>query len=270
MSVPIISVLMTAYNQEKYISEAIESVLASTFKDFELIIVDDCSKDNTVEIARKYEELDSRIKVYINEDNLGDYPNRNKAASYAIGKYLKYLDSDDVIYPHSLTVMVNAMEQFPEAGFGLSAIGDVKFPYPKMINMKTAYLEHFGTYGHFDRAPGSAIISKKKFDMVGGFSGKRMIGDNELWFTLARYYPLVKLPRDLVWDRIHDSQESQTEYAKSYESLRKAVVYEALSHIDCPLDISEINSVRKNLKRRQFKNIIKKWLGVVSKKILMI
>jgi glycosyltransferase involved in cell wall biosynthesis len=258
---PIVSVLMTAYNREKFIAEAIESVLASTYKDFELIIVDDCSKDNTVEIARKYEVQDSRVRVYVNKDNLGDYPNRNRAASYAKGKYIKFLDSDDVIYPHCLTVMVNAMEQFPEAGFGLSAIGDVKFPYPKMINMKTSYLEHFGTYGHFDRAPGSAIISKKKFDEVGGFSGKRMIGDNELWFTLARYYPMVKLPRDLVWDRIHDSQESKTEYAKSYECLRKAVVHEALSNVDCPLDISEINLIYRKQKRERLKNRIIKCLG---------
>ena len=74
----LVSVLMTSFNREKYIAEAIESVLASTYKDFELIIVDDCSKDNTVGIAKKYEELDSRVKVYINEVNLGDYPNRNK------------------------------------------------------------------------------------------------------------------------------------------------------------------------------------------------
>ena len=61
---------MTSYNREKYIAQAIESVLASTYKDFELIIVDDCSKDNTVGIAKKYEELDSRVKVYVNEFNL--------------------------------------------------------------------------------------------------------------------------------------------------------------------------------------------------------
>ena len=59
---PLVSVLMTAYNREKYIAEAIESVLASTYKNFELIIVDDCSKDKTVEIARRYAKKDQRIK----------------------------------------------------------------------------------------------------------------------------------------------------------------------------------------------------------------
>ena len=64
---PIVSVLMTAYNRENYIGEAIESVLASTLQDFELIIVDDCSKDKTVDIAKSYEAKDSRIKIYIND-----------------------------------------------------------------------------------------------------------------------------------------------------------------------------------------------------------
>jgi glycosyltransferase involved in cell wall biosynthesis len=70
----LISVLMTAFNREKYIGYAIESVLASTYEDFELIIVDDCSTDSTVQIARRYELKDSRIKVFENTVNLGDYP----------------------------------------------------------------------------------------------------------------------------------------------------------------------------------------------------
>src|ERR1700748_2916719 len=98
MASPLVSVLMTAYNREKYIEEAIESVLASSYTNLELIIVDDCSKDNTVEIARSYEARDPRVKVFINEKNLGDYPNRNRAASLAKGEYIKYVDSDDVMF----------------------------------------------------------------------------------------------------------------------------------------------------------------------------
>src|ERR1700689_462412 len=127
---PLVSILMTAFNREKYIAEAIESILQSTYKNFELIIVDDCSKDKTVEIAKSYAQKDSRIKVYVNEKNLGDYPNRNKAASYANGKYLKYVDSDDIIYPHCLDVMVGCMEKFSEAAFGLSSVADIDKPYP--------------------------------------------------------------------------------------------------------------------------------------------
>ncbi|MBK8712927.1 MAG: glycosyltransferase family 2 protein [Niastella sp.] len=94
---PLVSVLMTAYNRQQFIAEAIESVLASTYQNWELIIVDDGSKDDTVAVTKSYAEKDNRIHVYVNEKNLGDYPNRNKAAFYANGKYLKYLDSDDLI-----------------------------------------------------------------------------------------------------------------------------------------------------------------------------
>src|ERR1700753_1799917 len=112
MTNPLVSVLMTAYNRAEYIGQAIESVLASTHANFELIIVDDGSKDDTLAAARSWAAKDNRIKVYLNEQNLGDYPNRNRAASYATGKYIKYLDSDDLLYPHCLQVMVHGMESY--------------------------------------------------------------------------------------------------------------------------------------------------------------
>ena len=173
---------MTSFNCEKYLSEAIESVIASTYKNWELIIVDDKSTDKSVHLARSFESVDPRVKVYVNAVNLGDYPNRNKAAGYANGKYLKYIDSDDMVYPWCLQVMVYCMEKFPDAGFGLSSkqINDKFFPI--CLSPKESYLEHFGKYKHFDRAPGSSIILTNAFYAIGGFSGKRMIGDYEFWF----------------------------------------------------------------------------------------
>jgi glycosyltransferase involved in cell wall biosynthesis len=153
-SIPMVSVLITSYNRANYIGATLESVLASHFTDFEVIVSDDASSDNTVEIARTYAGQDDRIRVFVNEQNLGDYPNRNKAASHAAGKYIKYVDSDDILYPHALTVMVDGMERFPEAGFGLSSHPDPKTPYPVMTDPHQTYLEHFSGFSHFDRAPG--------------------------------------------------------------------------------------------------------------------
>lgn len=256
----LVSVLTTAYNREKYIADAIESVLASTYTNFELIIVDDGSTDNTVKIAKSYEAKDKRVKLYVNEKNLGDYPNRNKAASYASGKYIKYLDSDDIIYPHGLEVMVRSMEQFPVAGFGLSASGYEEAPMPLIKTCKESYIEHFSSKNHFDRAPGSAIIRKDAFDAVGGFSGKRMIGDFELWLKMSCHYPLVVFQRDLVWDRMHSDQERQSDYAKKYEQLRNEVLESALSSIDFPLSDDELKQIRKRLKKKQAKNLVRKFL----------
>jgi len=101
----LVSILMTAYNRERYIAEAIESVLRSSYDELELIVVDDGSSDGTRAVAERYAAIDRRARVYVNDVNLGDYPNRNRAASYARGVYLKYVDSDDVLYPHAIAVM---------------------------------------------------------------------------------------------------------------------------------------------------------------------
>jgi glycosyltransferase involved in cell wall biosynthesis len=269
MTLPIVSVLMTAYNREDYIAQAIESVQTSTLENFELIIVDDQSKDNTVIIAQMYAANDDRIKVFRNEVNLGDYPNRNKAASYAQGKYIKYLDSDDLIYPHGLEVMVRAMEAFPNAGYGLSSCPDLNSYYPSCVSPREAYLEHFlKGYAHFNRSPGSAIINSEVFYKVGGFSGKRMIGDYEMWFKLSQEHSLVKFPRDLVWHRSHENQESQSDYSKQYAVLKQNVLNQALQSKKCPLSSEEIAMVyehlNKNAKIQMVLNAAKKIKGIFS------
>jgi glycosyltransferase involved in cell wall biosynthesis len=183
MGTPLVSVLMTAYNREKYIDEAIESVQGSSYPNWELIVVDDCSKDRTVEIARTYAAKDDRIKVYVNEKNLGDYPNRNTAASLARGEFIKYVDSDDVMFPSCLKKMVAPMIQFPEAGYGICSVIDANTKI--CTSPRETYLEHFGRFGHFDRSPGGAIIKKSAFDRVSGFSGIRQVGDFEFWLKIG-------------------------------------------------------------------------------------
>lgn len=248
-SSPIVSVLMTAYNREKYIAAAIESVLASTLKDFEIIVVDDCSKDSTLQIARSFEARDSRVKVFINELNLGDYPNRNMAAKHASGKYIKYLDADDMIYPHGLEVMVNAMEKFPEAGFGLASKPDDHVPYPVCVSPKQIYMESFYGYGHFDRAPGSSIIKREVFEEEKGFSGKQFVGDQEIWLILGRKYNMVKFPLDLYWNRIHDDQQAHLErkVGKTISQTRRALINNALEHPSCPLDMNDAIKIKNRI-----------------------
>src|SRR5688500_2764886 len=122
MAEPTVSVLMTAYNRARYIGAAMQSVLASTFSDFELVVVDDGSTDGTPAIVRAMAAHDGRVRVYQNEQNLGDYPNRNRAAELARGTWLKYVDADDYIYPTGLTVMLDMMSRFPQAGYGLCSL----------------------------------------------------------------------------------------------------------------------------------------------------
>lgn len=257
-SIPIVSVIITAYNREKFIAEAIESVLASIYTNFELIISDDASTDGTVPIARSFEDRDKRVKVFINEYNLGDYPNRNKAASYAKGKYLKYVDSDDLITPDGLERMVTAMEHFSEAAFGISQfIHDGAIVYPQLLSPQMAYQQHYNGMELFSYGPVGAIIKKEVFDRVGGFKKERYISDTELWLKLASVYPTVKLQPGLVVWRQHPTQEySVGNNSFSYLRLTYPMDMSFLSSSGCPLNLEEIKKIKKRLQWKHARDIL--------------
>jgi hypothetical protein len=251
---PTVSVLMTAYNRERYVAQAIESVLRSTFEDFELVLVDDHSDDGTVSIAQEFSSRDSRIRVYVNESNLGDYPNRNRAATYATGSYLKFVDSDDVIYPHGLDVMVRCIDAFPDAGLALSAVLDADVPYPQYLTPEAAYRQHFFGPGILGRAPGSAIIRRNAFEQVGGFTGRRQVGDHELWLTIARSFGVVKMPADLIWSRQHQEQEKAYDSEVDKTVMHEEVLLAALLAEDCPLREPERAAALENIVQTRVRN----------------
>jgi len=97
---PKISVIIPSYDHEKFIGEAVQSVLDQTFTDFELLIIDDKSKDNTLEILNQFD--DHRIVIHVNRKNIGSTHTINKGLKYARGKYIAILNSDDVYKPKRL------------------------------------------------------------------------------------------------------------------------------------------------------------------------
>jgi glycosyltransferase involved in cell wall biosynthesis len=209
------SILVTVFNREAYLRETLTTILASSVVDFEVIVVDDCSSDNSAAIARSFAKCDSRVRVHINSRNLGDYANRNCAASLATGKYLKYLDADDLIYRHSLATMVDAMEQFPDAALALSCnLIDPDEPYPRLYSPREFFRQHCFGMSPLGVGPSAAIIRRECFEAVGGFSGRQFVGDTELWMKLAERWPIVTLPPALVWWRKHEGQQMRQELAK--------------------------------------------------------
>lgn len=107
-----ISILMPAYNAEKYITSAIDSVRGQTFDDWELIIVDDKSSDSTGEICDQYAEKDSRIKVFHNELNHGISETKNIALRHAQGEYIAFCDDDDIMYENALKDNLKLMDKY--------------------------------------------------------------------------------------------------------------------------------------------------------------
>lgn len=104
-----ISVIMPAYNAEKFIGKSIDSVLNQTYQNWELIIVDDCSKDSTNEIIAEYANRDDRIKQIVLKENKGVANARNTAINESSGRYIAYLDSDDVWHSSKLLTQLTEM-----------------------------------------------------------------------------------------------------------------------------------------------------------------
>lgn len=260
-STPLVSVLMTAFNREKFIGPAIESVLNSTYTNFELIIVDDCSIDNTVAVARNFEKKDSRVKLYINEKNLGDYVNRNKAASYAKGKYLKYLDSDDALYSYGLEVMVRGMEQYPVAALGMAWYWATSEPLPALVSSYDVYCDFFFRNVWMQVGPSGAIYRRDTFEQLGGFSGKPYVGDFELNLKLSARYPVVKFQSGLFFYREHDTRQTieQGKNIKVYY-LTHRVMVDALMDKHCPLNKAEIANAFKTINKLQARRTVYVWL----------
>lgn len=104
------SVIMPVYNSEKYIAHAIESVLAQTYTNIELIIIDDYSADNTKNIISRYADKDARIKLLCNPQNIGCAASRNKGLDFCNGEYIAFIDSDDIWLPTKLEKQISFMD----------------------------------------------------------------------------------------------------------------------------------------------------------------
>jgi glycosyltransferase involved in cell wall biosynthesis len=255
---PLISVLMTAYNRERYIADAIKSVLSSDYLHFELIIVDDCSTDNTVAIAKSFEAKDSRIKVYVNEKNVGQFANRNKAAFYAHGRYLKYVDSDDLIYSYTLRLMTQMMLAFPEAGLGFChTIGDSPSPFPYLIKPEDAYHKHYFEGGMLYTGPIGLIISKAAFDSVEYFEDYGMPSDNHLSLKIAAKFPVVAMPRDLFYWRLHGNQAFAANSSLKNIFDNFLLNKDILTSGSCPFNATKAARAIRNNSRVLLKNVVR-------------
>jgi glycosyltransferase involved in cell wall biosynthesis len=244
---PCVSVLMTAYNRERFIGASIESVLQQTCGDFELIVCDDASTDRTMAIAEQYAARDGRIRVTRNGTNLGQFSNRNQAATLARGRYLKFHDSDDVMYPHCLQVMVRALDSEPRAGLALSGphawFGG---PSPMLLTPELAYEREFLGSGLFQLGPSCALFRAETFRSLGGFTPDGISSDYRFWFKACARTNVLLVPADLFYYRIHDGQElSSRRTALDYARARR-YAWSVLNSSECPLRGAALEQAKRN------------------------
>lgn len=148
MSDPLLSVTITNYNYAKYVERAIDSVLAQTFTDFELLVIDNASSDNSPEILRKYAALDRRIRVVEHPENLGMFASLREACELSTGRYRVHVEADDwVLADDAFAVQLDMLERNPATVFVYSAmtmvgsdgeVFNVSRPYPNDVVVRGA------------------------------------------------------------------------------------------------------------------------------------
>ncbi len=203
---------MPVYNAEKYVELAIQSILAQTLKDFEFIIVDDYSTDRSWEIVKKYAELDRRIIVLRNRENLRTTKTLNRGLKLAKGKYVARMDADDWSYHDRLEKQFEFMEKHPKVGVSGGAIEicdkNLKVlnirKYPQTDKEARKVIFRYSPFAHPATVWRTSIVRK-----VGGYNENIPLSqDLDLYFRIGKICEFANLPDTLIKLRIHNDSSS--------------------------------------------------------------
>lgn len=225
---PLVSVVMPAYNGEKYIGDAIESILDQTYENFELIIVEDKSTDNTLDVIRKYK--DSRISLYLNSNNRGIAYSTNLGIERSKGKYIALLDDDDMSTKQRLEWQVGYMEEHDEVDIlgGRNAVIDakgnfIKFDVEPLNNPK--YIKAMLLFSNEKFANCTAMIRKS---FIVGHDLKYQDGclgmqDFKFYIDSSKVGIISSIDRLLDFKRIH--AEEATAKSIKFHAIERARLF---------------------------------------------
>jgi glycosyltransferase involved in cell wall biosynthesis len=217
MSQPLVSIIMPAYNAEKFIAESIESVLAQTYTNWELLVVDDGSTDNTKQIVEKFCAADHRVK-YFYQPNGKQGKARNNGLTHATGKYIAFLDSDDVWLPQKLETQLKEIEEknvdlvFAECIMFTGSVSESK----KLMHSGKGYFkgdEGLHKFLDHNQVPCSTVLVKKYvLQDAGGFTENKAIPyaeDYHLWLRLLlQGFTFYGIETELAGYRLHPASSS--------------------------------------------------------------
>jgi len=210
---PLVSVIMPAFNCAKYIGEAIESILSQTFTDFEFIIIDDGSKDETHNLLLGYVEKDTRIRLIRNEKNLGIATSFNKGLRIAKGKYIARMDADDISMPSRFEQQIAFLFKHPSVGV-LGTTAKVINEHGETMDRYFVPADHSMIawalpFGH-DFANPTVMIRAKVIKKAGGYFAETSIAEDvELWIKLAETTRFANIQKDLLIYRTHPQATSR-------------------------------------------------------------
>lgn len=222
---PDISVIMSVYNGEAYLAEAIESVIAQTFKNWELVVINDCSTDSTNQILSNFATKDPRIKVHTNQVNLKLPASLNKAISLCEGKYIARMDADDICLPDRLEKQYEFMEKN----------SDVALSSCRFMTVKNGVYASGGAGGRCDNNALRAMLLVANPILHPGVFAKaevmKKLGydttltcteDLELWTRMViNNLEIQIMPECLLIYRLHDKQITSTTLEKQHTEVLK-------------------------------------------------
>jgi glycosyltransferase involved in cell wall biosynthesis len=200
---PLVTVVIPCYNQAHFLGEAIESVLSQSYRNFEIIVVDDGSTDNTSEVASHYEEV--RL---VRQENRGLAGARNSGLAEAEGEYLVFLDADDRLLPRALEAGLECFDAHPECALvaGHSNIIGRDGSFRRVVKVESPDRDYYVgllKYCHIS-PPASAMFRRSVFETVGGFtSGVDASADLDMYLRVARHFPLRRYDEAVADYRMH-------------------------------------------------------------------
>lgn len=271
---PKISVCMPTYNGSDYLRSAIDSVLAQSYSDFELIIVDDMSKDNTVEIVESY--CDSRIRFYKNETNQGLVGNWEQCLANATGDYIHFLFQDDFMYPSCLEKKMNLMERNSSSSLCFSA--SYVIDKNDVITLKRRPLRgnrvmdgisfarksfhRHNLYGE----PSNVMFRKSAADKVGSFNNMlAYTPDWEYWLRLSTVGSVCYVDDYLACFRVSSGSATDGLFKNNAEALKRDEIDFCTSVMDLsPLHLSQTDLLLHSISRR-FRDSLKRIYFTIHK-----
>lgn len=205
----LISVVLPIYNGEKYMRESIDSIIAQTYENWELIIIDDCSTDATASIAAEYVERDSRIRYYKNEQNLRLPRSLNRGFSLTKGAYLTWTSDDNLFEPEAFSKLLNSLKE-NKADFIFTSY-DVIDENGKYISTVEIQKDYKDLIIGFNVVGACFLYTRNVYNTVGDYQhGKILVEDFDYWQRIFAKFNVIALDEVLYKYRTHSSSLTGT------------------------------------------------------------
>ena len=223
---PRVSVILPVYNSERYLAEAIESILSQTFEDFELWIGDDCSSDRSLAIVQTYANQDARIHVLANPTNLGVSATRNRLQAQAQGEFIAVMDADDIALPDRFSQQVSFLHDHPEVVCvgGNHALIDAEGRLLTYLALPpdNEAIQQSALAGHGSICHPCAMMRRSTLQQIGGYDESlKSALDLDLWLRLGEVGHLANLQTVVLHYRLHAHSISETRSTEQRHNARR-------------------------------------------------